>query len=58
VKSPPLKGFVFLLDSKLDRTKDEITKDIEDLGGRVSSRMSEKVAALISTKGQSLLIFI
>jgi len=51
VKGPPLKGFVFLLDSKLDRSKEEITKDIENLGGKVSSRMSEKVAAFISTKG-------
>lgn len=52
VKGPPLKGVVFLLDSKLDRSKEEITKDIEDLGGKVSSRMSEKVAAFISTKGR------
>lgn len=50
-KGPPLKGFVFLLDSKLDRSKEEITKEIEGLGGKVSSRMTEKVAAFISTKG-------
>lgn len=51
MNGPPLKGFVFVLDSKLDRSKEDITKDIEELGGKVSSRFSEKIAAFISTKG-------
>lgn len=46
-----LKGLKFVLDSKLDGPKD-IENDVKKLGGSVASRVTEKVAALISTRGE------
>lgn len=48
----PLKGLKFVLDSKLDRPKEDVEEIIKKFGGEVGSRVSEKIAAVISTKGK------
>jgi len=47
---PALKGMSFYLDSDLERPKVEIKDVIEKLGGRITSRISDKVAAVLSSK--------
>ena len=48
---PPLKGMAFYLDSKVKRSKVEIKGIIEKLGGRITSRITDQVAAVISSQG-------
>ena len=50
-RPPTLEGMKFVLDSKLGRSKEDIEKDIKKLGGSVGSLVTDKIAALISTKG-------
>ena len=50
---PALKGMSFYLDSDLERPKVEIKDVIEKLGGRITSRISDKVAAVLSSKRTS-----
>ena len=45
-----MEGLKFVLDSKLGRSKEEIEGDIKKLGGSVGSRITDKIAAVISTK--------
>lgn len=47
-----MKGLKFVLDSKLDRPKEDVEEIIKKFGGEVGSRVSEKIAAVISTKGK------
>lgn len=55
-KGPPLKGYTFALHPKLEMSK-EVKEEIEKLGGKVTSRVSGKVDAYISTKGLWRIIF-
>lgn len=45
-----MKGLKFVLDSKLDKSKD-VEEEIKKLGGSIGSRVTEKIAAVVSTKG-------
>lgn len=48
--SPTLDGLKFVVDSKVGRLKEKIEDDIKKLGGSLGSRVTEKIAAVISTK--------
>lgn len=50
---PALKGMSFFLDSDLERPKVEVKNIIEKLGGRITSRISDKVAAVLTSKRNS-----
>ena len=45
-------GFAFVLDPKLERPKEEISKIILKLGGKVYSNITSRVNAMFSTKGE------
>ncbi|XP_071441476.1 poly [ADP-ribose] polymerase [Hetaerina americana] len=49
---PPLKKLEFVLHGLLPKSKEEITKEIIRLGGRVITKVHDKLAAVISTKEQ------
>jgi hypothetical protein len=41
----------FIVDSKLEKSKEKVEAEIKKLLGSVGSRVTEKIAAVISTKG-------
>ena len=52
----PLKNLSFVIEGKVD--KEQIKKDIEKLGGRVSKTVKETTAAVISDEGRRIAFFI
>ena len=56
-KGPLLNNFSFVLDSKLEKSKSkekEIEGRLKKLGGKLVSRISDKVAAILSAKSEFL----
>ena len=54
-KGPLLNNFSFVLDSKLEKSKSkekEIEGRLKKLGGKLVSRISDKVAAILSAKSE------
>ncbi|KAJ6635587.1 Poly [ADP-ribose] polymerase [Pseudolycoriella hygida] len=51
-EKPPLYKLEFGLIGKLDRSKDEIKKQVEKLGGKLVSSINEKMAAVISKEAE------
>ena len=54
-KGPLLNNFNFVLDSKLEKSKSkekEIEGRLKKLGGKLVSRISDKVAAILSAKSE------
>ena len=51
--SLPLKNLAFVLEGKVD--KEQLKKDIEKLGGRVSKTVRETTAAVISDEGRRII---
>lgn len=49
--SKPLADMKFVIAGTLGKSKSEITKAIQVLGGKVSTKADGKTAACISTKG-------
>jgi NAD-dependent DNA ligase len=49
-KSKPLEGLKFVI-GKTEKSKGEITKEIQSLGGHVTTKVSSDTAAVISCKG-------
>ena len=58
LKGQPLKGLAFVLDTKLEKLKDSLKARIEKLGGKLTSRVSEKVAAVISARSNIELLIL
>ena len=52
----PLKNLSFVIEGKVD--KEQIKKDVEKLGGRVSKTVKETTAAVISDEGRRITVFI
>ena len=50
--SKPLDDLKFVVVGKTSKTKAQLTKDIQSLGGAVLSKPDAKTAACISTKGE------
>ena len=48
----PLKNMDFFFAGHLTKDKDELKKDIVRLGGTVSSKLHENIAAVISTEAE------
>ncbi len=51
-----LKGLVFTFDAKLEKDKEksqDVRRRLEQLGGRVSSRLTDQVAAVVSGRSES-----
>jgi NAD-dependent DNA ligase len=54
-KAPLLNNLTFVLDAKLEKSKSkekEIEGRLKKLGGKLGSRISEKVAAVLSAKSE------
>ncbi|EFX75651.1 hypothetical protein DAPPUDRAFT_55885 [Daphnia pulex] len=49
-RPPTLEGLKFIVDSKLEKSKEKVEAEIKKLLGSVGSRVTEKIAAVISTK--------
>ena len=47
----PLEGMKFVLDGKFSVSKSVLTDKINKLGGEVTSSVTEKTAAVITTSG-------
>ena len=47
----PLKNLTFVIEGKVD--KEQIKKDVEKLGGKVSKTVKETTAAVISDEGRN-----
>ena len=54
--SMPLKNLTFVIEGKVD--KEQIKKDIEKLGGKVSKTVKETTAAVISDEGRTVGAFL
>ena len=54
--SLPLKNLSFVIEGKVD--KEQIKKDVEKLGGRVSKTVKETTAAVISDEGRTVGAFL
>lgn len=49
---PPLKNMEFVILGNTTRPKDELKKEIKKLGGKVVTKIHDKLAAVISTPGK------
>ena len=49
---PPLYNMEFVILGKTNKDKEELKKDIQKLGGKVGTKIYEKVFAVISSQGQ------
>lgn len=50
----PLRGFTVLVLGKLSKTKGVLTRQIEDLGGRVVKQINQDVTICLSSKSESI----
>lgn len=48
----PLRGFTVLVLGKLSKTKGVLTRQIEDLGGRVVKQINQDVTICLSSKSE------
>lgn len=51
-EKPPLYNMEFLIMGKTEKSKDELKKEIQRMGGKVGSKVHEKLAAIISTEAE------
>ena len=56
LKFHPLQGMKFVITGKLKESKAEVTKKISSMGGMVLAKCDKTVAAVISTKGNLILL--
>lgn len=51
-EKPPLYNMEFLIMGKTEKSKDALKKEIQRMGGKVGSKVHEKLAAIISTEDE------
>lgn len=51
-EKPPLYNMEFVIVGKTEKSKDEIKKIIQKMGGKLGTKIHEKVAAIISTEAE------
>lgn len=51
-KKPPLYNMEFVIVGKTEKSKDDIKKVIQRMGGKLGTKIHEKVAAIISTESE------
>ena len=49
--SKPLKGMKFVLIGKTEKPREEVAREITEMGGKVVTKVDKKTAACISSKG-------
>ena len=49
--SKPLKGMKFVLIGKMEKPREEVAREITEMGGKVVTKVDKKTAACISSKG-------
>lgn len=54
----PLKNMEFVILGQVSTPKEDLKKDIVKMGGKVTTKIHNKLAAVISTQGINMLILI
>lgn len=49
-EKPPLYNMEFVIIGKTEKSKDDIKKIIQKMGGKLGTKIHEKIAAIISTE--------
>lgn len=49
-EKPPLYNMEFIIIGKIEKSKDDLKRQIERMGGKLGTKIHEKLAAVISTE--------